>query len=261
MTGMDERRARQQRLHPPGRLEAFGDGVFAIAITLLVLEIAVPVLRGGSLLHGLARQWPSFLAYLISFFTIGVVWIAHYGITRSLRGVDEIFLRLNLLFLFFVAFLPYPTKLVAEFLTEPEQERVAVTVYSLTLLVISVTRGCCGFTPPRTAACSPATCPASRRPAGTPPSPRYLPSTWQRPAVPFTGCCTAGTHGRTADVRTCPAMAASRACVHARPGTGDRGSKDGVPNRTRCADSPDGSGLRPLQAAVAVAEAADRFYG
>ena len=139
MTVIDERRARQQRLHPPGRLEAFGDGVFAIAITLLVLEIAVPVLRGGSLLHGLARQWPSFLAYLISFFSIGVVWIAHYGVTRSLRGVDEIFLRLNLLFLFFVAFLPYPTKLVAEFLTEPEQERVAVTVYSLTLLVISVT--------------------------------------------------------------------------------------------------------------------------
>jgi TMEM175 potassium channel family protein len=139
MTGADERPARQKRLHPPGRLEAFGDGVFAIAITLLVLEIAVPVLDGGGLLEGLVKQWPSFLAYLISFFSIGVVWIAHYGVTRSLRGVDELFLRLNLVFLFFVAFLPYPTKLMAEFLTEPEQERVAVTVYSLTLLVISLT--------------------------------------------------------------------------------------------------------------------------
>ncbi len=128
----------RRALHPPGRLEAFGDGVFAIAATLLVLEIATPVLTGDeSLLRGLGHEWPSFLAYGISFFTIGTVWILHYGITRTLRGVDEVFLRLNLLLLFFVAFLPFPTKLVAEFFTEAGPERVAVVVYTLTFMAIS----------------------------------------------------------------------------------------------------------------------------
>src|SRR5512142_2219731 len=138
MTGTGERHT-PRRLHPPGRLEAFGDGVFAIAITLLVLEITVPTVQGGSLLHGLVDQWPSLLAYLISFFSIGAIWISHYGVTRSLHGVDEVFLRLNLLFLFFVAFLPYPTRLVAEFLAKSDGERVAVTVYALTFFAISVT--------------------------------------------------------------------------------------------------------------------------
>ncbi|MGZ4549795.1 MAG: TMEM175 family protein [Blastococcus sp.] len=127
------------RLHSPGRLEAFGDGVFAIAITLLVLEIAVPAVSGGELLHALGRQWPAYLAYGMSFFSIGVLWIVHYGVTRALRGVDALFLRLNLLFLFFVAFLPYPTRLLAEFLTDKAGERVAVTVYALTLFAISLT--------------------------------------------------------------------------------------------------------------------------
>ena len=128
-----------ERLQPPGRLEAFGDGVFAIAITLLVLEIAVPSVAGPDLLHALGQQWPAYLAYGISFFSIGLLWIVHYAVTRALRGVNALFLRLNLLFLFFVAFLPYPTRLLAEFLTEVDGERVAVTVYSLTLVAISVT--------------------------------------------------------------------------------------------------------------------------
>lgn len=138
MTRTDERPAAEQ-LHPPGRLEAFGDGVFAIAITLLVFEIEVPSVAGADLLHALAQQWPAYLAYGISFFSIGLLWIAHYAVTRALRGVNALFLRLNLLFLFFVAFLPYPTRLLAEFLTETDGERVAVTVYSLTLVAISVT--------------------------------------------------------------------------------------------------------------------------
>lgn len=126
------------RLRPPGRTEAFSDGVFTIAITLLVLELEVPAVTNGSLLPGLAHLWPSFLAYVLSFFSIGTIWILHYGITRSLRGVDEIFLRINLLLLFFVAFLPYPTKLVAEFFSRPGPERAAVTGYALTLLAISL---------------------------------------------------------------------------------------------------------------------------
>lgn len=125
-------------LKPPGRAEAFSDGVFTIAITLLVLELAVPAVRNGSLLPGLAHLWPSYLAYVISFFSIGTLWISHYGITRSLRGVDEFFLRINLVLLFLIAFLPYPTKLVAEFLRESGPERAAVTLYALTFLAISV---------------------------------------------------------------------------------------------------------------------------
>jgi uncharacterized membrane protein len=137
MTSPVEGRPAQQ-LQSAARLEAFGDGVFAIAITLLVLEIAVPAVTGTELLHGLKEQWPSFLAYAISFFSIGVIWIAHYGVTRSLRGVDAVFLRLNLLFLFFVAFLPYPTRLMSEYLKDPHGERVAVVFYALTFFAISV---------------------------------------------------------------------------------------------------------------------------
>ena len=88
------------KLRPPARIEAFSDGIFAIAITLLVLEVAVPAVTNGSLLPGLAHLWPSCHAYVISFFSIGTIWILHYGITRSLRGVGEIFLCINLLLLF-----------------------------------------------------------------------------------------------------------------------------------------------------------------
>jgi transmembrane protein TMEM174 (potassium channel) len=68
--------------------EAFSDGIFVIAIPLLVLERAVPAVTNGSLLPGLARLWPSYLAYVISLFSSGTIWILHYAITRSLRGAD-----------------------------------------------------------------------------------------------------------------------------------------------------------------------------
>src|SRR5512136_2503166 len=92
-----------------GRLEAFSDGVFAIAITLLVLEIAVPHVRGDRLLSGLLEQRPMYLAYFISFMTIGIVWIEHNALTDALDYVDAGFQRLNLLLLLFVGFLPFPT--------------------------------------------------------------------------------------------------------------------------------------------------------
>jgi len=127
------------QVRPAGRLEAFADGVFAIAMTLLALEIPLPDLdEGESLLEGLLAQWPAYLAYAISFFTLGAVWLSHYAVTHLLRGVDEVFLRLNLLLLFFVALLPFPTLLIAEFLTDLGRERVAVTVYTLTFMAISV---------------------------------------------------------------------------------------------------------------------------
>jgi uncharacterized membrane protein len=121
-----------------GRMEAFSDGVFAIAITLLILEIAVPAGSEADLWGALGDLWPSYLAYLVSFATVGAVWIAHTVITEYLHHADSVLLRLNLLLLLVIAFLPFPTKLLAEFIHESEPVRVAVTVYGVTLLLAMV---------------------------------------------------------------------------------------------------------------------------
>jgi uncharacterized membrane protein len=116
------------------RMEAFSDGVFAIAATLLVLEIAVH--PPGTALEQLGHEWPAYLGYAISFLTIGAAWIGHHAITDRLTRVDSLLLRINLLLLFVVAFLPFPTKLIAEAIHETNNERVFVTLYGLTLLTI-----------------------------------------------------------------------------------------------------------------------------
>src|SRR6187399_935032 len=96
----------------PSRMEAFSDGVFSIAATLLVLEIAVH--PPGTALELLGNEWPGYLGYAISFLTIGAAWIAHNSITDRLTRADSLLLRINLLLLFAVAFIPFPTKLIAE---------------------------------------------------------------------------------------------------------------------------------------------------
>jgi uncharacterized membrane protein len=121
-----------------GRLEAFSDGVFAIAITLLVLEIAIPVGQERDLIGALLALWPSYLAYVISFLTIGWVWIGHTAIIAHVIGIDRILIRLNLALLMAVAFLPFPTKLMGEYLGKSEPERVAVIFYGVLLLVIEL---------------------------------------------------------------------------------------------------------------------------
>lgn len=123
------------------RFEAFSDGVFAIAITLLVLEIGIPAGSEGNLLRALVEQWPSYLAYLVSFATIGAVWLKHTVITEYLSSATSVLIRLNLLLLMVVSFLPFPTRLVAEHISEQEAERVAVTVYGINLLLASVLIG------------------------------------------------------------------------------------------------------------------------
>jgi uncharacterized membrane protein len=123
---------------PLGRLEAFSDGVFAIAITLLVLELGVSADAGEHLLHSILHEWPSYLAYVTSFLTIGVIWLQHSAITGALRGADPTLYRLNLLVLLLVSFLPFPTKLIGEFVGETEPERVAAVFYGLTLLALSL---------------------------------------------------------------------------------------------------------------------------
>jgi uncharacterized membrane protein len=132
---MDDRGAQRDlaRRVRTARMEAFSDGVFAIAITLLILEIGVPSGSGQSLLHVIAGQWPSYLAYLVSFATIGAVWSAHAVITAHISHATSMLLRLNLLLLLTVSFLPYPTRLVTEYIGKEEPERVAVTFYGTCL--------------------------------------------------------------------------------------------------------------------------------
>ena len=126
-------------LRSTGRLEAFSDGVFAFAITLLVLDLAVPLTQHSEqhLLQALGDQWPGYLGYVVSFATIGGLWLGHNAITEYLDRADTTLLRLNLLLMLLVAFLPFPTRLVSDYVhfTTAAAERVAVTFYGLTLLI------------------------------------------------------------------------------------------------------------------------------
>lgn len=137
------------RLLPKGRLEAFSDGVFAIVVTLLVLELEVPRAH-ERLWHELAQGWPAFLGYLVSFAFIGGSWISHSNMTRFIKATDDILMRLNLLLLLFVSFLPFTTNLMATHLNDP-REGLAVVVFGLNLtlaaLLVSVVVGYAGHTP------------------------------------------------------------------------------------------------------------------
>jgi len=123
---------------PLNRLEGFSDGVFAIAITLLVLELSISHDSGDHLLHAIVHLWPAYLAYFTSFLTIGVVWLQHSAITSALRAADATLYRLNLLVLLLASFVPFPTRLLSEFIGERSPERVAVVFYGLTLLALSL---------------------------------------------------------------------------------------------------------------------------
>jgi TMEM175 potassium channel family protein len=124
-----------------GRIEAFSYGVFAIAITLLILDIRVPESEFDDLWRGIAHQWPSYLGYATSFITIGGLWMAHHAIFRRLQFANLQVMRLNLLLLMAVSFLPFPTKLVAEAIRIEDAERAAVIFYGASLLVISMLLG------------------------------------------------------------------------------------------------------------------------
>jgi uncharacterized membrane protein len=126
---------------PKGRLEMFSDGVFAIAITLLVLEINVPNGPDGTLWHELKDQWPSYAAYLVSFFVIGIIWINHHGILEHITKVDYGVLYINLAVLATVAFLPFPTALLAEHLRTGADEEVAAAVYNGSMALMGISSG------------------------------------------------------------------------------------------------------------------------
>jgi uncharacterized membrane protein len=119
------------------RLEAFSDGVIAVAITLLVLDIRVPEVSHG-LGHALLRQWPSYAAYVTSFATIGIIWINHHAMVSRLRQADHAILGLNLLLLMSVAVLPFATDLMALYLKRSEGQHLAAAIYSGAFLMMGI---------------------------------------------------------------------------------------------------------------------------
>jgi uncharacterized membrane protein len=119
-------------------MEAFSDGVMAVAITLLVLNITVPpTSEHVSLAHALARQWPIYAAYVTSFITIGIIWINHHAMISRLAQADQAILALNLLLLMSIAVLPFATDLIAEYLKANRGEHLAAAIYSGSFLVMS----------------------------------------------------------------------------------------------------------------------------
>ncbi len=112
------------------RVEAFSDGVYAIAITLLVLTFDVPEGR-ASLSHALIHQWPSYVAYVVSFLTVGIMWTNHHTVMQQIGRVDRTFLLVTVVNLMFVAFVPYPTRVVAKFINTDER-RAAALFYGIT---------------------------------------------------------------------------------------------------------------------------------
>lgn len=122
-----------------GRLEAFSDGVIAIAITLLVLEISVPT-GTGSLLERLAGQWIVYVAYLVSFIVVGATWLSHHQVISDIRKGDHGLYLLNLALLLVISFIPFPTKVVGEEFLSPhvDDQRTAAILYGLTFLVLGL---------------------------------------------------------------------------------------------------------------------------
>jgi len=118
-------------------METFTDGVFAIAATLLILEISVDSTHTNDLGSALLQLWPSYLAYVTSFITIGIIWMNHHTCVETIARVDRTFLFLNLLLLMTVSFLPFPTRLVAHYLQRPG-EQTAVYAYAATFVVMAI---------------------------------------------------------------------------------------------------------------------------
>jgi uncharacterized membrane protein len=120
------------------RLEAFADGVFAIAATLLILNVDAQVGENtGAIGHRLLAIWPSYIAYAVSFVTIGIIWSNHHTVMAQLGRVDRTFLMQNVVLLMCAAFLPFPTRLVAEHLRDRHDLQPAALAYGATMTVMA----------------------------------------------------------------------------------------------------------------------------
>ena len=125
-----------------GRLEAFSDGVFAVAITLLVLEIKVPEVPGHDLPHALAQQWPSYVSYVVSFIVIRVIWMNHHAVFEHIGRADRGLMAWNLFLLLWIVLIPWATDLLATYMREGgEGERTAALVYTGTMTLMGVAFG------------------------------------------------------------------------------------------------------------------------
>jgi uncharacterized membrane protein len=133
---VDSSAHRERHSLPLDRFNAFSDGVFAIAITLLVLEITIPG-AGVRVLPALREQWPEFLGYYISFAFIGGIWIAHSGVTKFMKRGDPASFALNLLLLLFVGLMPFTTALMVTHLAGADAEST-VLLYGVNLLLASI---------------------------------------------------------------------------------------------------------------------------
>ena len=120
------------------RLETFADGVMAIAITLLILEVkTLPDVPGSRLAAAVAHQWPSYAGYVVSFLTIGIIWVNHHHMFRLIERTNHAFLMLNVVFLMTIAALPWPTGLVADHLRDSGRT-VAAVAYGVTMECIAI---------------------------------------------------------------------------------------------------------------------------
>ena len=121
------------------RLETFADGVFAIAATLLILNVDSQVREGSTQIgRRLIEIWPSYIGYAVSFVTIGIIWSNHHTVMGQLGRVNRTFLMLNIFLLMCVAFLPFPTRLVAENLRDRHELQPAALAYGATMTVMSI---------------------------------------------------------------------------------------------------------------------------
>ena len=122
-----------------GRVEAFSDGVFAIAITLLILAVGIEqAFAEGELAHQLRELWPAYIAYAVSFLTIGIMWANHHQIFRHFARVDRPMLLLNILLLMCISFTPFPTRVVAEHAKNGDDREAAAVLYGATMTSIAI---------------------------------------------------------------------------------------------------------------------------
>ena len=121
------------------RAEAFSDGVFAIAITLLILAVGVDQARAnGNLSHQLLHLWPAYIAYAVSFVTIGIMWVNHHLVFRQFARVDRPLLLLNVLLLMLIAFVPFPTRVVAQSAHTAGDREAAALLYGITMTTTAI---------------------------------------------------------------------------------------------------------------------------
>jgi uncharacterized membrane protein len=123
------------------RLEAFSDGVFAIAITLLIIEVKVPsheTLNNQTLMQYIWHQWPKYFAYILTFLNIGIYWANHHYLFKLFKSTDHVFNLLNVFFLMAIAFLPYPTGILGEYSMEVEHARSAIIFFSFAMCLPAI---------------------------------------------------------------------------------------------------------------------------